>query len=651
MRWLLVVALALCGLAALFEARQALVARASFEADGAHPLWSPEDVRKAVEKLAQEAAAKGISGRLDEPKQLKILTSTASAEETTDLEAEGRYVFGDFKAALAQLTYDKAKKSGLEVVASFNDVTAEVQSTIMRLNSLDVAAATHAARQSKADIAETQALPQVEAEFSLQRTESGDYQLNLWLKDATHPIVSASYPFAGTKSDQFRKGQEAALQERFEAFGLAGLLFGLLAAWLSAGILVEERKNRATLPGSPAKVEALLAQGEFRAARRTIKLYRPYAGNDAAILAALGAKDDQINLMCPGGNLEAAERAWADLQILKEAWGRQNGVLEVEQERCLEQACRSLRHPDLEKLRQENANRDRLSAQRRSWKDERRRLETLLEKGALAAVRDGLAGADRDTASPEMFEDLRALEKRVVERQIELERLAESAGKAADERRVADALALLAEAEQSFDALPESFGKVRKLKIASGCSRFLLTPETLGRPVLVLLKGQMLLGRAGEPDLDLGLQDGRVSRKHLKLTLAGSRLVAEDLGSTNGTFLRGERLKRPVYLEQGDILEVAGACSFTVHIRSNGGSKMLEAVWLEGRDGDTLLIPDSGRFSFGFRSSGLVLEKDGVWSLRRGPEVALVSGPAGEFVLTPGMVLKDRGLAYRVEMA
>jgi pSer/pThr/pTyr-binding forkhead associated (FHA) protein len=53
-----------------------------------------------------------------------------------------------------------------------------------------------------------------------------------------------------------------------------------------------------------------------------------------------------------------------------------------------------------------------------------------------------------------------------------------------------------------------------------------------------------------------------VSRRHARLRIAGGEAVLEDLGSRNGTWLRGERLAGPAPLRDGDELRV-GSVSIT----------------------------------------------------------------------------------------
>ncbi|MBI5526707.1 MAG: FHA domain-containing protein [Deltaproteobacteria bacterium] len=60
---------------------------------------------------------------------------------------------------------------------------------------------------------------------------------------------------------------------------------------------------------------------------------------------------------------------------------------------------------------------------------------------------------------------------------------------------------------------------------------------------------EIVAGRAA--DLDLVLVEDMVSRKHAKIIMQGAEIWIQDLGSTNGTFVNGERIKK-VRLKEGD---------------------------------------------------------------------------------------------------
>jgi pSer/pThr/pTyr-binding forkhead associated (FHA) protein len=69
--------------------------------------------------------------------------------------------------------------------------------------------------------------------------------------------------------------------------------------------------------------------------------------------------------------------------------------------------------------------------------------------------------------------------------------------------------------------------------------------------------GELTIGR--DPSTaDLVLEDSGVSRNHARVAAAGDALTVEDLGSSNGTFVNGEQIGRPVGLSDGDEVQVGG---------------------------------------------------------------------------------------------
>jgi pSer/pThr/pTyr-binding forkhead associated (FHA) protein len=59
-----------------------------------------------------------------------------------------------------------------------------------------------------------------------------------------------------------------------------------------------------------------------------------------------------------------------------------------------------------------------------------------------------------------------------------------------------------------------------------------------------------VIGRSSE--LDMVLVEDMVSRKHAKITWVQGKLNIEDLGSTNGTFVNGEKILKPSRIKEGD---------------------------------------------------------------------------------------------------
>ena len=69
-----------------------------------------------------------------------------------------------------------------------------------------------------------------------------------------------------------------------------------------------------------------------------------------------------------------------------------------------------------------------------------------------------------------------------------------------------------------------------------------------------LVDGEYLIGR--EPDVAFTLGSPGVSRHHARLVVAGDVATIEDLGSKNGTYLRGQRISSPTELADGDRIRI-----------------------------------------------------------------------------------------------
>lgn len=53
---------------------------------------------------------------------------------------------------------------------------------------------------------------------------------------------------------------------------------------------------------------------------------------------------------------------------------------------------------------------------------------------------------------------------------------------------------------------------------------------------------------------EIAISDPEVSRRHARFLLRDDNVFVEDLGSTNGTFLNGERIASPQQLRKGDVI-------------------------------------------------------------------------------------------------
>src|SRR3984885_13488348 len=88
---------------------------------------------------------------------------------------------------------------------------------------------------------------------------------------------------------------------------------------------------------------------------------------------------------------------------------------------------------------------------------------------------------------------------------------------------------------------PRSDGRSFVLRFISG--------KYQGGEFPIVLDKQILVGRSS--DLDMVLVEDMVSRKHARIGMQGDQIWIEDLGSTNGTFVNGEKIKGG-RLKEGD---------------------------------------------------------------------------------------------------
>ena len=86
---------------------------------------------------------------------------------------------------------------------------------------------------------------------------------------------------------------------------------------------------------------------------------------------------------------------------------------------------------------------------------------------------------------------------------------------------------------------------------------------------LRLVEGENIIGR--EPEAAVWLDFFTVSRRHARIVIAGDRATLEDLGSKNGTQVRGERIRGTVNLEDGDEIRI-GSVVLSFRMPTHPGS-------------------------------------------------------------------------------
>ncbi len=101
--------------------------------------------------------------------------------------------------------------------------------------------------------------------------------------------------------------------------------------------------------------------------------------------------------------------------------------------------------------------------------------------------------------------------------------------------------------------------------------------------VYPLDKNELFIGR--DLSNDIVINDPEISRRHARLFTQGNTFVLEDLGSTNGTFVNGQRLMGPNVLRPGDVITF--------------GERMSLVYESSDFDQDATMVSPSSRPSYG----------------------------------------------------
>ena len=94
-----------------------------------------------------------------------------------------------------------------------------------------------------------------------------------------------------------------------------------------------------------------------------------------------------------------------------------------------------------------------------------------------------------------------------------------------------------------------------------------------------LADGENVVGR--DPRCAVWIDASGVSRRHAKITMTGDRAALEDLDSSNGTFIRGQRITAAQVLANGDVIEL-GSIAVTFRQWSDDQPQKTERIKKKG---------------------------------------------------------------------
>lgn len=91
-----------------------------------------------------------------------------------------------------------------------------------------------------------------------------------------------------------------------------------------------------------------------------------------------------------------------------------------------------------------------------------------------------------------------------------------------------------------------------------------------------LTKNELYIGR--DINNDIVVNDSEISRKHARLVMQAGGYVLEDLGSTNGTFVNGQRLMGPHVVKPGELIMLGENVSLAVEAGYDADATMMASA-------------------------------------------------------------------------
>jgi len=157
-----------------------------------------------------------------------------------------------------------------------------------------------------------------------------------------------------------------------------------------------------------------------------------------------------------------------------------------------------------------------------------------------------------------------------------------------------------------YKDMPEALKLKNKLEQNKKNDHILLVPERTGEKTIeIFCLDKVVLGRKDiDVEPDIVFEDRRISRPHLSISIVDDKLIAEDLNSSAGSFINGEKILSKS-LNNNDLLNMAKTIDFRVFVQKQDG--IVTGFILVGSEKDYIIL--TSKLEFGFDGKNLNGEK------------------------------------------
>jgi len=218
-----------------------------------------------------------------------------------------------------------------------------------------------------------------------------------------------------------------------------------------------------------------------------------------------------------------------------------------------------------------------------------------------------------------------------------------------------------------------------KIEISKKQPAICLEPQRIGKKIYMFKNIEVItFFRKDKKIPTINIDRKEISRDHhLKLVVVNNKLLAEDEGSTNGSYVCGRKLfpGNPEEIEDGDIINLAQVYNMTIHIFKgksnihfptivpctispdiqipssiNETQQKIDTIFIETEDKHIIIFVGEKSFlPISFKTTGIEYEKASKFYLGVDNGVFFLNGPEKVHILSPGERVKELGLDYEVK--
>lgn len=177
-------------------------------------------------------------------------------------------------------------------------------------------------------------------------------------------------------------------------------------------------------------------------------------------------------------------------------------------------------------------------------------------------------------------------------------------------------------------------------------NHFVFVPENIGdKSIEIFFTNEIMLGREDvgvEPDIKF--QDRKISRSHLKIKMSEDKLIAEDLKSTGGSFVNGEKILQRS-LNDNDKLNLAKIIDLKLFTQKVDGN--VSGFILTGHEKNHIII--LSKLDFGFENKKITNEKND-FSLIQQNGIKILTTKSKGIILNKGLKISLGNKNYKLEI-